>query len=93
LQAFRWDCYRLMGVLSEPDTNLMNDMQVSEMMRRMSRATEHSAYVDGLDGVLRDHGDLSEAWWYFEGVLKEDAARCLLAQDSSSKFVASYIKV
>lgn len=29
LQAFRWDCYRLMGVLSEPDTNLMNDMQVN----------------------------------------------------------------
>lgn len=37
---------------------------------------------------------MSEAWWYFESVLKEDADRCLLAsQDSSSKFVASYIKV
>lgn len=27
-QVFRWDCYRLLGVLSEPDANLLHDMQV-----------------------------------------------------------------
>ncbi|CAM9705501.1 unnamed protein product [Ascophyllum nodosum] len=93
LKAFRWDCYRLMGVISEPGNHLFNDMQVSEMMRRMTRAMEHSEFVDSLEEMLRQHADLSEAWWYFESVLKDDANRCLLAQDSSSKYAASYIKI
>lgn len=36
---------------------------------------------------------VEEAWWYYEGVLMANANRCLLAEDSSSKFAASYIKV
>ncbi|CAM9877910.1 unnamed protein product, partial [Ectocarpus sp. 12 AP-2014] len=93
LKDFRWDCYRLLGVLSEPGANLMHDMQISEMMRRMTRTMEHSEFVDGLESVLRHHCDVAESWWYFENVLKEDANRCLYAEDSSSKFAASYIKV
>lgn len=42
------------------------------------------------DGVV---SQVAESWWYFENVLKENANRCLYAEDSSSKFAASYIKV
>ncbi|CAM9699705.1 unnamed protein product [Pylaiella littoralis] len=93
LKEFRWDCYRLLGVLSEPGANLMHDMQVSEMMRRMTRVMEHSEFVDGLESVLRQQCDVEEAWWYYESVLTANAKRCLVAEDSSSKFAASYIKV
>eukprot|EP00752_Nemacystus_decipiens_P003733 g3439.t1 len=93
LKEFRWDCYRLLGILSEPENNLMHDMQISEMMRRMARTMEHSEFVDGLEAVLRNHCDVAEAWWYFDSVLKDNANRCLMAEDSSSKFAASYIKI
>lgn len=33
-------------------------VQVSEMMRRMTRAMEHSNFVDGLEDVLREHCDV-----------------------------------
>lgn len=36
---------------------------------------------------------IAEVWWYFDSVLKDSANRCLVAQDSSSKFAASFIKV
>ncbi|CAM9252727.1 unnamed protein product [Discosporangium mesarthrocarpum] len=93
LNAFRWDCCRLLGVLSDPAVNLLNDMQVAEMMRRMTIALAHSEYVDGLDDVLRVHGEMSDGWWYYDSVVKADALQCLEVEDSSSKYVTAYLKV
>ena len=33
--------------------------EVSETMRRMTRALEHSEFVDRLEDVMRQHGDVS----------------------------------
>ncbi|CAM9640995.1 unnamed protein product, partial [Phaeothamnion confervicola] len=92
LKEFRWDVARLIGVCSDRSLNLFHLPEVADLMRRLENIYLHTKFVDQVPGLIRRYGELSEGWCFYD-VMFSDFENCLQAEDASSKFATTYLKV
>uniref|UniRef100_A0A7S1XR57 CYRIA/CYRIB Rac1 binding domain-containing protein n=1 Tax=Phaeomonas parva TaxID=124430 RepID=A0A7S1XR57_9STRA len=71
LVGFRLDWARCVACFTSMQSAAHRPAPVIELLEAMDRITTHSRFVDDIEGLLVEYGELSELWWHHDHLALE----------------------